>query len=54
MGEELEGLSLLVPFREVPSKDNLTVLVHRNSSLTIRCYSITNSSSVLDVWLREF
>lgn len=25
MGEELEGLSLLVPFREVPSKDNLTV-----------------------------
>jgi len=54
MGEELEGLSLLVPFREVPSKDNLTLLVHCNSSLTMRCYVITNSSSVLEYGYRSF
>lgn len=54
MGEEPEGLSLLVAFREVPSKDNLTVLVHCNSSLTMRCYSITNSSSVLEYGYRSF
>ena len=52
MGEEPEGLSLLVAFREVPSKDNLTVLVHCNSSLTMRCYAITNSSSVLEYGYR--
>lgn len=39
MGEELEGLSLLVPF---------------NSSLTMRCYSFTNSSSVLEYGYRSF
>lgn len=54
MGEEPEGLSLLVTFREVPSKDNLTVLVHCNSSLTMRCYAITNSSSVLEYGYRSF
>lgn len=36
MGEELEGLSLLVPFRKVPSKDNLTVLVHCNNIPLLR------------------
>lgn len=54
MGEELEGLSLLVPFREVPSKDNLTVLVPCNSSLMMKCYCITNSSSVLEYVYRSF